>query len=76
MNTLEKINFENILLDPFAKKFNSHLQTIAGLKKADKLLIAVSGGMDSMALFVLCKSLNRFAIFLAHIDHRLRKNSD
>jgi len=76
MNTLEKINFENILLDPFAKKFNSHLQTIAGLKKADKLLIAVSGGMDSMALFVLCKSLNRFGILLAHIDHRLRKNSD
>ena len=76
MNTLEIINFKNILLDPFLKEFNSHLRTFAQLKSDDKVLIAVSGGMDSMALFTLCKSLDRFRIILGHIDHCLRKNSD
>ena len=54
MNSLEIINFKNILLDPFLKKFNSHFRTFVQLERDDKVLIAVSGGMDSMALFTLC----------------------
>jgi len=76
METIKKIDFQNIILDPFAKKFSNHLLSFSNLKRNQKILIAVSGGMDSMALFGLCKSLEHFNILLAHINHCLRECSE
>ena len=45
------------------------------LKKNDKIIIAVSGGMDSTALLYLINWLNRFKIIVAHIDHSIRADS-
>ena len=45
------------------------------LKKNDKIVIAVSGGMDSTALLYLTNWLDRFKIIVAHIDHSIRSDS-
>ena len=71
-----KIDVKNISLDFFSKKFDKHLKNFSKLKINDKVLIAVSGGMDSMALFALCNSLDRFNIAIAHINHCLRNDSE
>ena len=45
-----------------------------GIKKSDNILLAISGGGDSIAMAILSKNLpNRKAI--AYIDHKLRKES-
>lgn len=44
------------------------------VKPGDRLLVAVSGGPDSVALAHLLRSLP-YSLLLAHVDHRLRKSS-
>ena len=50
---------------------------ISSLKylKNDKIVVAVSGGIDSIALLYLLHSLDMFKIIVAHIDHSIRKDS-
>ena len=44
--------------------------------KKNRLLIAISGGMDSVALFHLClRSKIKNKIFAVHVNHQLRAES-
>ncbi len=72
----------------YVKKFphlkeNSLLGKLYSFLKANhkggKLLLALSGGPDSLALFYLLREYQQYAPFkfsCAHVNHRLRKESD
>lgn len=58
------------------QKFTSHINTSFPVLKDKKLLIAISGGLDSVVLYHLLTTLN-FDISLAHCNFNLRgKESD
>ena len=66
---LEK-SFKNI-----QQKFKQNLSKIFGKKIPKKIVVAVSGGIDSMALLFLLKNTIKSEIFAVTIDHKLRNNS-
>lgn len=48
------------------------------INKSDKIVVAVSGGPDSVALLYILNSLTKEftpSLHIAHLDHKLRKNS-
>lgn len=48
------------------------------IKDSDRVVVAVSGGPDSVALLYLLNDLKkelRLKLYVAHLDHRLRRNS-
>ncbi|WP_452224598.1 tRNA lysidine(34) synthetase TilS [Lacinutrix chionoecetis] len=53
------------------ESFNSHINTNFNFFKNSKILIAISGGLDSVALTHLCKAAN-LNISLAHCNFNLR----
>ncbi|MGV9003828.1 tRNA lysidine(34) synthetase TilS [Flavobacterium sp.] len=53
------------------KKFQNHINQNLPFLKESKLLLAVSGGMDSMVLLHLCKSAG-FQIAVVHCNFQLR----
>ena len=53
------------------KQFQNHINANLSFLNESKLLIAISGGLDSMALAHLCKELN-LNITLAHCNFKLR----
>ena len=53
------------------EKFQSHLTNNFSFLSGKKLLLATSGGLDSMVMAHLFKSLN-FEIALAHCNFQLR----
>lgn len=55
------------------QKLQNHLQTNFSFLKEKKLLLAVSGGIDSMVLVYLLKQL-QFDIAVAHCNFQLRGN--
>ncbi len=62
-------------LDALEKKFLEHCQNKKFFRKGDRILLAVSGGMDSMALCELFEKTKQeldLRIGLVHIDHGLR----
>lgn len=61
--------------DPVARLFKKEISSLKYLKKNDKIVVAVSGGIDSIALLYLLHSLDMFKIIVAHIDHSIRKDS-
>jgi tRNA(Ile)-lysidine synthase len=57
-------------------KFQNHIETNLSFLKESKLLIAISGGVDSVALAYLCKEA-KLGFSLAHCNFNLRgKESD
>jgi tRNA(Ile)-lysidine synthase len=58
------------------KQFKQHIQQNLPFLKENKLLLAISGGVDSVVLAYLCKEIN-LNIALAHCNFNLRnKESD
>ena len=52
-------------------KFKNHIQQNLPFLLENKLLLAVSGGLDSMVLVNLCQKLN-LTIAIAHCNFQLR----
>ena len=59
----------------FVETFLAHAREIAGLHPGQGVLVAVSGGPDSMALLDLCRRLPGPPPVVAHLDHHLRPDS-
>ena len=75
MIELQTINLEQILSDPIFDQFKDEMTSFYDIKKGDKIIISVSGGLDSMALLLLMESLNKFEFIVVHVNHHLRKDS-
>lgn len=63
---------------PFIQKLKHSLKKHHLLQMGDKVLLAVSGGADSLALLFSLNTLKDFfglRLHIAHLDHMLRKNS-
>lgn len=59
-------------------KFNETIKKYKLIQKQDTILVAVSGGPDSIALLLLLSSLESkmgLTLHIAHVDHGLRKDS-
>ncbi len=67
-------------MKPFEKKILKWIETSSMIKNGeDKILLAVSGGPDSTALFhsfLNLKKKLKIEIGVAHFNHKLRKKSD
>ena len=75
--TLEDYKLAYLLNKTLNTSFYKFKENLKSIKKKS-LLIAVSGGPDSLALAALSYIYNKEIkneIFYVHIDHRIRKNS-
>jgi tRNA(Ile)-lysidine synthase len=57
------------------EQFEQHLGSRLGLRRGDSILLAVSGGLDSMALLTLFKGIRErwnLQLAIAHVNHQLR----
>ncbi|OAG26832.1 tRNA lysidine(34) synthetase TilS [Thermodesulfatator autotrophicus] len=60
------------------RKVRRHIEKFALLSNGERVLVAVSGGPDSMALLHVLLALKEeleLDLYIAHYDHRLRKES-
>ena len=74
--SLKIILEKNLKISELYSKFKSKLNK--SIKKKEKLVVAVSGGPDSLSLVALCKLYGietKTDFFYVLIDHKLRKNS-
>ncbi len=63
----------------FEKSFIAHIQSSKLIPEDSSVLIAVSGGRDSIALLYLLYTLQntlKLDLYAGHVNHRLRKASD
>ena len=61
------------------KKFKETIKKYNLIQKNDRILVAFSGGPDSTALVLLLLEYQKelpFSIYLAHFNHKLRKEAD
>ena len=70
---MKKLSIKNHYL---LKKLKSNLKAFPDLKENDRVLVSVSGGVDSVALLVLLNELDLFQLITVHINHKLRNESD
>ena len=42
------------------------------LKNNNKIVVSISGGIDSVGLLFLLKALDRYQLILVHVNHGLR----
>jgi len=63
---------------PFAELFAAHVRARGHVSDGDRVVVAVSGGLDSMALLHLLRFATRLpelGIVAAHLDHAMREGS-
>ena len=70
---MKKFSLKNHYL---LKKLKSNLKAFSDLKENDRVLVSVSGGVDSVALLILLNELDLFQLITVHINHKLRQQSD
>lgn len=61
-----------------ALKIHKYIDDMQLIKRNDTVIIGLSGGVDSMVLcdaLLLYQRANKFRLFAAHLDHRLREES-
>ena len=63
-----------IMEDPLYKKFQIELEKFS-LKKNDKIIIAISGGLDSITLLILMYSCHKYELVNVHVNHGLHEKS-
>ena len=63
-----------IMKDPLYKKFQNELEKFS-LKKNDKIIIAISGGLDSITLLILLFSSQKYKLINVHVNHGLHEKS-
>ena len=64
-----------IIKDPLYKKFQAQIEKFS-FKENDKVIIAISGGLDSVALLILLFSCQKYRLISAHVNHGLHKDAD
>ena len=69
------INF-SIKDDIFYTRFKDKLQKIEELKSNDKIIVAVSGGLDSVVLLNLLQATRDYKLYIIHINHKIRPESE
>ena len=57
-------------------QFEESLKSFPSLSKDDKIIVSVSGGVDSIALLTLLVEVNDFQLIVAHVNHNLRDDSE
>ena len=62
--------------DKLFRQFEESLKSFPSLSKDDKIIVSVSGGVDSIALLTLLVEVNDFQLIVAHINHNLRDDSE
>ena len=68
--------FKNLVVkDEFFLKICNQITDFNQLKIGDKILVAVSGGVDSVALALLMDTLQKFKLNIVHVNHNLRYES-
>lgn len=68
----------------FEARFRAHWAELATTREVERLVVGVSGGLDSMTLLFLLKRLSRpraarglpLRLTVVHVDHRMREGSD
>ncbi len=61
--------------DILFNKFSNQLKKFKTLRKGDKIVVAVSGGLDSVALLILLNEIQQYNLIVAHVNHNLRTES-
>ena len=69
-------DLSGIKSDPFLSLFKKNLRDNFRIKKKHKILLCVSGGLDSMVLFFLFLAIKYYRIQVAHVNYNLRKEAD
>lgn len=60
----------------FYKKFQDQINTFPELSKGDRVIVSVSGGLDSITLLLLLHELDFFNLVVVHVNHKIRTESD
>ena len=69
-------DLSGIKSDPFLSLFKKNLRDNFRIKKKHKILLCVSGGLDSMVLLFLFLAIKYYRIQVAHVNYNLRKEAD
>ena len=64
------------ITNQFFTKFKKELYSLSAISNRDKIIVSVSGGLDSITLLVLLYHLDCFKLLVAHINHNLRIQSN
>ena len=70
-------DYDNLVSkDKFFLKISDQMTDFRQMQIGDKILVAVSGGVDSVALVLLMNTLQKFKLNIAHVNHNLRYESN
>ena len=65
----------SIIKDPLYIKFQAQIEKFS-FKENDKVIIAISGGLDSVTLLILLFSCQKYRLVNVHVNHGLHEDAD